>query len=132
MAAPSAQTRRATRDARRPAARRGCALCAAGVPWVDYKATDVLRRFMSDRGRVRARAASGACARHQREVTAAIKTARELGLLPYAERTLTDGSGRRGRGRARAVGAGAAAPIEHTHVVGNGVTPLPALTDEEK
>ncbi len=130
MAAPSARPRRATRDARRPAARRGCALCAASVPWVDYKATDVLRRFMSDRGRVRARAASGTCARHQREVTAAIKTARELGLLPYAERTLTEGSGR--RGRARAAGAGAAAPIEHTHVVGDGVTPLPALTNEEK
>jgi len=130
MAAPSAPTRRAGRDARRAPARHGCPLCAAGAPWVDYKDADTLRRFMSDRGRLRARGATGTCARHQREVTAAIKTARELGLLPYAERTITDGSGRRGRGRGAGI-AGASAPIEHTHAVGDGVTP-PGPTDEEE
>jgi ribosomal protein S18 len=57
------------------------------VAWVDYKNIPLLRRYLSERGRIRARQATGNCAQHQEEISAAIKTARELVLLPYAPRT---------------------------------------------
>lgn len=64
-----------------------CIFCAEHATWVDYKDIGVLKRFMNDRGRIRARGATGTCAQHQRDVAMAIKTARELALLPYAVRT---------------------------------------------
>jgi small subunit ribosomal protein S18 len=76
--------------------------CADHATWVDYKDTNLLRRFISDRGKIRSRGNTGTCAQHQREVATAIKTARELALLPYAVRTLAaDKPGGRGRGGAR-------------------------------
>ena len=54
---------------------------------------------MSDRGKIRARRVSGNCTQHQREVAIAIKTARELALLPYTQRTTTERPGGRGGGR---------------------------------
>jgi len=76
-----------------------CVFCADRSDWVDYKDTNVLRRFISDRGKIRSRGNTGTCAQHQREVAVAIKTARELALLPYAVRTLAaDKPGGRGRG----------------------------------
>jgi small subunit ribosomal protein S18 len=76
-----------------------CIFCADHSVWVDYKDTNVLRRFISDRGKIRSRGNTGTCAQHQREVAVAIKTARELALLPYAVRTLAaDKPGGRGRG----------------------------------
>ena len=62
-----------------------CALCQAKVAWVDYKNITLLRRYMSDRGKIRARSATGNCVRHQGEVSVAIKTARELVLLPRGD-----------------------------------------------
>jgi len=56
------------------------------VTWVDYKDTATLRRFISDRGKIRARRVTGACSQHQRDVAAAVKTARHLALLPYSAR----------------------------------------------
>jgi small subunit ribosomal protein S18 len=67
---------------------------------VGYKDVNVLRRYVNDRGRIRARSATGTCSQHQRAVASAIKTARELALMPYAVRTGTPGPGeRRGGGR---------------------------------
>ena len=63
--------------------RKSCALCARHVQEVDYKNVDQLRRFISDRGRIRSRPMTGACRRHQRQVAVAIKRAREMALLPY-------------------------------------------------
>jgi small subunit ribosomal protein S18 len=85
-------------------ARRGrpkvCLFCAEHVEWVDYKDTAVLRRFMNDRGRIKARGATGTCAQHQRDVAVAVKTARELVLLPYVVRMLAADKGdRRGSSR---------------------------------
>jgi len=57
-------------------------LCRDKVDWVDYKNVSMLRRYVSDRGRIRARRVTGNCARHQNEIAMAIKTARELVLLP--------------------------------------------------
>lgn len=60
-----------------------CAFCKEGVDYVDYKDTALLRKYISDRGKIRARRVTGCCTRHQRDVATAIKTAREVALLPY-------------------------------------------------
>src|SRR3954470_10967193 len=100
----SSDRRRSPKDSgRRDSARRGakkkiCIFCSEHITWVDYKDVNVLRRFMSDRGKIRARRVSGNCAQHQRDVAVAIKTARELALLPYSQRTVAERGGGRGRG----------------------------------
>jgi len=77
-----------------------CMFCAERAEWVDYKDLNVLRRFINDRGRIKTRGATGACAQHQRDIAVAIKTARELMLLPYVVRTQSPDRGdRRGGGR---------------------------------
>ena len=60
-----------------------CLFCQEKVVRVDYKDTATLRKFISDRGKIRARRVSGNCTRHQRDVATAIKNAREMALLPY-------------------------------------------------
>ncbi len=67
-----------------------------GIDWVDYKDVNLLRKFMSDRGKIRARRVSGLSTQNQRAVAHAIKLARELALLPYATRTVSDRTGPRG------------------------------------
>jgi small subunit ribosomal protein S18 len=79
---------------------RVCRFCSEHALWVDYKDVNLLARFLNDRGRIKARGATGTCAQHQRDVAVAIKTARELALLPYAVRTLAaDPADRRGGSR---------------------------------
>ena len=80
-----------------------CFFCASHAEWVDYKDINVLRRFVSDRGKVKSRGNTGTCVQHQRAVATAIKTARELALLPYVVRTFASdkGGGRGGRGGPR-------------------------------
>src|SRR5438046_8156413 len=90
-------------DRRRGGKKKVCIFCTGKVDWVDYKDVNLLRKFMSDRGKIRARRVSGNCAQHQRDVAVAIKTARELALLPYSQRTMTERSGRGGRGAPRPV-----------------------------
>ena len=60
-----------------------CAFCQEKVEYVDYKDVTALRKFVSDRGKIRARRVTGNCAQHQRDVAAAVKNAREMALLPY-------------------------------------------------
>ena len=88
--------KRSPKDLARRAKKRVCIFCKDHIDWVDYKDVNLLRRFISDRGKIRARRVSGNCAQHQREVAVAIKTARELALLPYAQRTMTERTGPRG------------------------------------
>ncbi len=76
-----------------------CSFCQHGVHTVDYKDLAQLRKYISDRGKIRGRRVSGNCQQHQRDVTDAIKTARELALLPYTQRTVTERRGGRGGGR---------------------------------
>src|SRR5580693_4291488 len=90
-------SRRSPKDAARRTKKKPCALCRDKIEWVDYKDVNLLRKYMSDRGKIRARRVSGNCAQHQREIALAIKTARELVLLPYTQRTTTERSGGRGR-----------------------------------
>ncbi len=68
---------------RRGAKKRVCIFCRDRIDWGDYKDAGLLRRFMSDRGKIRARRVTGNCAQHQREVAVAIKRARGIALLPY-------------------------------------------------
>ncbi|MFI5664050.1 30S ribosomal protein S18 [Streptomyces sp. NPDC051684] len=75
-----------TRTPRKPAKPRPNPLDAAGITYVDYKDTDLLRQFISDRGKIRSRRVTRLTVRQQRQVTAAVKNAREMALLPYASR----------------------------------------------
>jgi len=67
---------------RRPK-RRVCSFCVDKVLEVDYKEAQRLRRYMTDRGKILPRRITGNCARHQRQLTRAIKRARNLALLPF-------------------------------------------------
>ena len=58
-------------------------LKAAKITYIDYKDTALLRKFISDRGKIRARRVSGNCSQHQRDVAVAVKNSREMALLPY-------------------------------------------------
>ncbi len=60
-----------------------CKLCERGIRQVNYKDEHVLSRFVTDRGKILPRRATGSCARHQRQIATAIKRARYLALLPY-------------------------------------------------
>jgi len=66
--------------------RRYCYFCKEKIDEVDFKNFSSLRRFMSDKGKIRSRRITGACRRHQRQVAVAIKRAREMALLPYVSR----------------------------------------------
>jgi small subunit ribosomal protein S18 len=89
-------TRRSPKDNGRRIKKKPCALCKDRIEWVDYKDVGMLRKYMSDRGKIRARRVSGNCTQHQRDVAIAIKTAREMVLLPYTQRTTTERPGGRG------------------------------------
>ena len=60
-----------------------CIFCKEKIANVDYKDTPLLRKYISDRGKIRARRVSGNCTQHQRDVATAVKNAREVALLPY-------------------------------------------------
>ncbi len=75
--------RRRSDSSTRRVRRKVCYFCTEKIDHVDYKDVGVLRRYMSDRAKIRARRVSGNCPRHQREVAVAIKNAREMALLPY-------------------------------------------------
>ena len=64
--------------------RKVCSYCADKVEFIDYKDAPKLRRYISERGKIVPRRISGCCAKHQRQVTNAIKRARFIALLPYA------------------------------------------------
>ena len=60
-----------------------CAFCVEKAETIDYKDVEKLRKFTSDRAKILPRRVTGTCARHQRELTTAIKRARQIALLPY-------------------------------------------------
>ena len=82
-------------------------LTQEGIDYVDWKDVNLLRRFMSDRAKVRARRVTGNDAQQQRAISVAIKSAREMALLPYANRVTTQ---RGGGGRKSAEGGRADGP----------------------
>ncbi len=60
-----------------------CPFCAAKVKFIDYKQGDQLRRYLTERGKIKARRKIGTCAKHQRRLALAIKRARHVALLPF-------------------------------------------------
>lgn len=60
-----------------------CSFCENKVPRIDYKDEKGLQRFLTERGKILPRRVSGLCAKHQRQLSTAIKRARTLALLPY-------------------------------------------------
>lgn len=68
-----------------------CQFCADKTLTIDYKKTDLLRRYITEDGKIRPRRQTGACARHQRVVAAAIKQARQIALLPFVGKSLEEG-----------------------------------------
>jgi small subunit ribosomal protein S18 len=104
-------TKRVPRETRPRGKKKVCVFCKDHSEWVDYKDVNLLRRFMSDRGKIRSRRVTGNCTQHQREVQAAIKTARELALLPYLQRTVSE----RGPSRPRPVAGRADGPSRFEH-----------------
>ena len=112
-------------DRRRVVKKKTSILSSENIQWVDYKDVNLLRRFMSERAKIRARRVTGNSAQQQRAVARAIRIAREMALLPYSVRQVTQRSrgGRRDRDRmpevppepeAAAAGAGeagAGAPV---------------------
>jgi len=74
--------RRAKPKADGPARSRQCHFCEANTEEVDFKDLTVLRRLVSERGKIRARRVTGTCRRHQNQVAVAVKRAREMALLP--------------------------------------------------
>lgn len=63
--------------------RRSCFFCKEKIAEVDYKNITQLRRYISERGKIRGRGNTGTCRKHQRQVAVSIKRAREMALLPY-------------------------------------------------
>ncbi len=68
-----------------------CQFCADKTLTIDYKKTDLLRKYITEDGKIRPRRQTGACARHQRVVAAAIKQARQIALLPFTGRSFDEG-----------------------------------------
>jgi len=86
------------KDNARRSKKKTSVLNAERIDFVDYKDVNLLRRFMSDRAKIRARRVTGNDSQQQREIAMAIKNAREMALLPYANRVTTQRGGGRDRG----------------------------------
>jgi small subunit ribosomal protein S18 len=89
----------AAADRRRPQKKKVSILNTEQVEWIDYKDVNLLRRFMSERAKIRARRVTGNSTQQQRQVAKAIRLSREMALLPYSVRQVTQRKGgRRDRG----------------------------------
>src|SRR5471030_1424523 len=80
--------------------RKPCQHCRDKIDQVDYKDVTSLRKFISEKGKIRSRRITGAC-RHHSQIARAVKRARELALLPYVNEGAVESGGRGGRDRDR-------------------------------
>ena len=76
--------RRAPRPRGRKPRRKVCTFCTDKIEYIDYKDVNRLRRFVNERGKIMPRRMSGNCAKHQRQLSEAIKRARAIALMPYS------------------------------------------------
>ena len=83
MANVNTSAERGDRPVRPRKRRKVCQFCVDKVSYIDYKDTAKLKRFLSERSKILPRRTTGTCAIHQRELTTAIKRARQIALLPY-------------------------------------------------
>jgi len=99
MAQKKRVSKKDTKD-KKPMKKKVSILQSEGITYVDYKDVNLLRRFMSERAKIRARRVTGNDTQQQAEISRAIRNAREMGLLPYSSRQVTQRKGgRRGRDR---------------------------------
>ena len=96
--AKAAPKRGKNKDAARRSKKKISLLTQEKVDYVDYKDVNMLRRFMSDRAKIRGRRVSGNDSQQQKEIARAIKNAREMAILPYTNRVTTQRGGGRDRG----------------------------------
>jgi small subunit ribosomal protein S18 len=96
MARP--RTRRKDAAAERKPKKKVSILDSEQITWIDYKDVNLLRRFMSERAKIRARRVTGNDSQQQRAVARAIRVAREMALLPYSVRQVTHRNKGKGRG----------------------------------
>ncbi|MBN2405648.1 MAG: 30S ribosomal protein S18 [Coriobacteriia bacterium] len=83
--------------ARRPK-RKYCVFCKDHAEYIDYKDVNMLRKFMTDRGKIKPRRVSGNCAQHQHQISTCVKRAREMALVPYTVPVISGKvDGKRGR-----------------------------------
>jgi small subunit ribosomal protein S18 len=66
-----------------PGRRKSCYFCKEKIDEVDWKNFNQLRRYVSEKGKIRSRRITGTCRKHQKQVAVAVKRAREMALLPY-------------------------------------------------
>lgn len=100
------------------------------IEYVDWKDVNLLRRFVSDRAKVRARRVTGNSAQQQREIAFAIKNAREMALLPYTNRVTTQRGGRGGGRRDDRRDDAAPRPTAPPPRASGGDEDAPAAADE--
>ena len=81
------------RGGRRPR-RKVCSFCVDKIEYIDYKDVQLLRKFMTDRGKIKPRRVTGACTQHQHDIAVAIKRARVMALLPYTVPVVSSRGGR--------------------------------------
>lgn len=70
----------------RPSKPKVCQFCQRKVEYIDYKDLQTLKGYLNERGKIKARRTSGACPQHQRQLSAAVKNARDMALIPYTVR----------------------------------------------
>ena len=81
---PDDRSERRPRGRGRRPRRKVCAFCVDKIEYIDYKDVNRLRRFVNERGKIVPRRMSGNCAKHQRQLSEAIKRARAIALMPYS------------------------------------------------
>ena len=74
-----------------------CSFCKDKVVYIDYKDTKLLRKFVTDRGKIKPRRVTGLCAQHQKDVANAVKRARQMALMPFAVTVISKRGDRRRR-----------------------------------
>ncbi|MDR1712629.1 MAG: 30S ribosomal protein S18 [Coriobacteriales bacterium] len=75
-----------------------CQFCKDNVSFIDYKDAVLIRKFMTDRGKIKPRRVTGTCTQHQHELASAVKRAREMALVPYAVPVVSNRIDRKSRG----------------------------------
>ena len=86
-----------TSDYAKQPRRKFCQFCKDDVEYIDYKDTQMLRKYVTDRGKIEAAPRDGACTQHQRDIANAVKRAREMALMPYAVPAVSGRGDRRNR-----------------------------------
>ena len=78
--------------------KKSCQFCKENTKFIDYKDVNLLRKYMTDRGKIKPRRVTGTCTQHQHDLAQAIKRSREIALVPYLVSVVSNRSDRKSRG----------------------------------